>query len=95
MKFLSAALKLIFDDNEKDSRLIEGARHSDCYKYLNLLKRKKIFPLYQKVDIVEGFTMLDDNSNIVFVDRYKGAEIAIKLGYHLEYPNCLYSEDLW
>ena len=39
--------------------------------------------------------MVQDEKDVYFVDRYKGAAIAKKLGYELEYPNCLYSEDIW
>lgn len=39
--------------------------------------------------------MVQDERDVYFVDRYEGAVIAKKLGYELEYPNCLYSEDIW
>jgi hypothetical protein len=44
---------------------------------------------------VQGFIVLNDDGYKMFVDRIEGAQIAKELGYHLDYPNCLYSEDIW
>lgn len=86
MHFIAAALKV---PSSEGAFFISGKRHCNCFEQL----KEKHTP-YDKQDIVQGF-MVQDEKDVYFVDRYKGAEIAKKLGYELEYPNCLYSEDIW
>lgn len=87
MNFIASALKV---PSSERTFFICGKRHCNCFEQL---KEEKHIS-YNKQDIVQGF-MVQDEKDVYFVDRYEGAVIAKKLGYELEYPNCLYSEDIW
>lgn len=88
MRFIASALSA---PSEEGTIFFLGERHSNCYEQMKELD----FPIScTDPNIIQGF-LIEDNEVIRFVDRYEGAKIAADLGYKLEFPNCLYSEDLW
>ena len=89
MKFLSSAIKIFPAHSEPI--IVYGFRHPDCLETIYKLGISR-----NKNDDIQGFIVLnEDNLTETFVDRYQAAKIAKELGYTLEYPNCLYSEDIW
>ena len=89
IKFLSSAIKIFPVHSEPI--IVYGFRHPDCLETIYKLGISR-----NKNDDIQGFIILNENNlTETFVDRYEGAKIAIELGYVLEYPNCLYSEDIW
>lgn len=88
MKFISSAIKIFPKDHYPV--VICGRRHPDCLELIWEMDIKR-----DKSKDVQGFIVLNDDGYKMFVDRIEGAQIAKELGYHLDYPNCLYSEDIW
>ena len=88
MKFISSAIK-IFPKNRYPV-VVCGKRHPDCLELIANLEVDR-----DRSEDVQGFIVLNDDGYKMFVDRIEGAQIAKELGYHLDYPNCLYSETIW
>lgn len=89
MEFLYSAIQ-ITPYNCSGPMIITGKRHHNCLETIFKFKIDRF-----KDRDIQGFIILNDDKQKVFVDRYDGAQIAKELGYKLEYENCLFSEDIW
>jgi hypothetical protein len=87
MQFISSAIKIKY---QNQFIIFTGFRHYHCLELMHKLNINR-----DKKDDIQGFIVLNDDGNEMFVDRFEGARIATELGYKLKYPNCLFSEDIW
>ena len=87
MRFISSAIK--FTPIDGSPMIVYGKRHCNCLEQMYKMKINR-----NKSKDIQGFIVLIDGME-TFVDRYDGAQLAKDMGYKLEYPDCLYSEDIW